>query len=174
MAAVARERGYQVSIHAIGDRANREALGILRGHERPRIEHAQIVALEDIDAFEGAIASMQPTHATSDMNMAEERVGPERIKGGYAWKSLLDRGVVIAAGSDFPVESHKPLWGFYAAVTRTDHDGNPPGGWYAGEAMTRMQALRAFTWGAAFAAFEEDRAGTLMPGQRAGRSTSTS
>lgn len=167
IADVAKSRGYQVAIHAIGDRGVRESLAILRGHDRPRIEHAQIIAFDDLDAFEGVIASMQPTHATSDMNMAEDRVGPNRIMGGYAWASLLRRGVVVAAGSDFPVESHKPLWGFYAAVTRSDHDGNPPGGWTAHQAMTREEALRAFTWGAAYAAFEEERAGTLETGKRA-------
>ena len=163
------ENGYQVAIHAIGDRGNRESLKILKGMMRPRIEHAQVIAVKDIPLFKeyGVIASMQPTHATSDMNMAQKRVGAERIKGAYAWKTLLKQGTVIASGSDFPVESHKPLWGFFSAVARTDQDGKPKGGWYVNEAMTREQALRSFTWGSAYAAFEEETSGTLAPGMRA-------
>ena len=100
---------------------------------RPRIEHAQVIALEDIPRFArlGVIASMQPTHATSDMNMAEDRVGAERIKGAYAWRKLLDAGARLAGGSDFPVELPNPFPGLYAAVTRQDRDGRPPGGWYS-------------------------------------------
>lgn len=159
-------KGFQIAIHAIGDRANREALEILKGLDRGRIEHAQVVAVDDIPKFRqyGVIASMQPTHATSDMNMAEQRVGPERIKGAYAWRKMLDAGVAFAGGSDFPVESHKPLWGFYAAIARQDHDGNPPGGWRAEEKLTRAEALAAFTSGAAYAGFDENRLGRLAPG----------
>ena len=134
---------------------------------RNRIEHAQIIALDDIARFSelGIIASIQPTHATSDMNMAEERVGPERIKGGYAWRHLLDSGAVIASGSDFPVELPNPFLGLYAAVTRQDADGVPDGGWYADQALTRAEALYSFTLGAAFAAHQEDRLGSLEAGK---------
>lgn len=170
----ANSRGFQVGIHAIGDRANRDALDafaqIQGGRPSPlrnRIEHAQVIALEDIGRFAelGIIASMQPTHATSDMNMAEDRVGPERIRGGYAWRRLLDSGAVIAAGSDFPVELANPFHGLSAAVTRKDRDGLPEGGWYADQALTREEALRAFTLDAAYAAHQEDRLGSLEPGK---------
>ena len=113
----------------------------------------------------GVIASMQPTHATSDMNMAEDRVGPERIKGAYAWRKFLDAGVVIASGSDFPVELANPFHGLYAAVSRQDRAGLPEGGWYAEESLTRAEALHSFTLGAAYAALQEDRLGSLEPGK---------
>ena len=167
--------GYQTNIHAIGDRANRVALNAFEnvrdslGNQglRHRIEHAQVVSLEDIPRFGelNIIASMQPTHATSDMNMAEDRVGPERIKGAYAWQRFLDQGTVIAAGSDFPVEHVNPFYGLYSAVTRQDHQGNPEGGWYPGQAMTREEAFRAFTIDAAYAAHQEDRLGSLEEGK---------
>ena len=108
---------------------------------------------------------MQPIHATSDKNMAEDRIGPDRIKGGYAWRRLLDSGAVIAAGSDFPVELPNPFLGLYAAVTRQDREGHPPGGWYTDQALTRAEALHAFTMGAAYAALREDRLGSLEPGK---------
>jgi predicted amidohydrolase YtcJ len=110
---------------------------------------------------------MQPTHATSDMNMAEDRVGSERIQGAYAWQTFLDQGTVIAAGSDFPVENVNPFFGLYSAVTRKDHGGMPPGGWYSEQAMSRIEALRAFTIDAAYAAHQEDVLGTLEPGKKA-------
>ncbi len=166
--------GFQVGIHAIGDLGNRMALDAFEKAQsgkasphRNRIEHAQIIALDDIARFSelGIIASIQPTHATSDMNMAEERVGPERIKGGYAWRHLLDSGAVIASGSDFPVELPNPFLGLYAAVTRQDTDGDPDGGWYADQALTRAEALHSFTLGAAFAAHQEDRLGSLEAGK---------
>ncbi|HUW51929.1 MAG TPA: amidohydrolase [Rhodanobacter sp.] len=167
--------GYQVAIHAIGDRANREVLDSyaaaykLHGGEnlRNRVEHAQIVSLEDIPRFVSLrlIASMQPTHATSDMNMAEDRIGHERIKGAYAWRRFLQQGTVIAGGSDFPVESPNPFYGLYSAVTRQDHAGNPPGGWYPDQRMTRIEAFRAFTLDAAWAAHQEKNLGTLEPGK---------
>ncbi|MCS7155020.1 MAG: amidohydrolase [Bacteroidota bacterium] len=169
--------GFQVAIHAIGDRGNRVALEAIayalsrtgRRDLRPRIEHAQVVALEDIARFRelGVIASMQPIHATSDMYWAEQRVGPVRIRGGYAWRRFLDAGVRFAAGSDFPVEPVNPFWGIYAAVTRQDLQGWPPGGWYPDQRLTRLEALRAFTLGAAYAAFEEDLKGSLEPGKLA-------
>jgi len=168
-------KGFQANIHAIGDAGNRQVLDALEKaqneHEaydlRNRVEHAQIVALEDIPRFKelDIIASMQPTHATSDKNMAEDRVGPQRIKGGYAWKTFLEQGTVVAAGSDFPVEHSNPFFGLYSAVTRMDHDGNPEGGWYPNESLTREEALRAFTLDAAYAAHQEDILGTIESGK---------
>lgn len=166
--------GFQVGIHAIGDLGNRMSLDafdrVQRGRPSPlrnRIEHAQVISLEDLPRFRalGVIAAMQPTHATSDMNMAENRVGPERIAGAYAWRRLLDSGAVIAAGSDFPIEHANPFHGLYAAVSRQSRDGKPEGGWYADQAMTRAEALRSFTLDAAYAAHQEDRLGSLEPGK---------
>jgi predicted amidohydrolase YtcJ len=168
-------KGFQANVHAIGDRANRQVLeafenvrNSLGQHElRNRIEHAQIVSLQDIPRFKelGIIAAMQPTHATSDMNMAVDRVGEERIKGGYAWQTFLDQGTVVASGSDFPVEHVNPFYGLYSAVTRQDHQGNPEGGWYLSERMTRQQAFRSFTIDAAYAGHQEDVLGSLEPGK---------
>ena len=134
---------------------------------RNRIEHSQIIALDDIPRFAelGVIAAMQPIHATSDMNMAEDRIGPERILGSYAWRRLLDSGAVIASGSDFPVEKPNPFLGLYAAVTRQDGGGLPEGGWYMDPALTRAVALHSFTLAAAFAAHQEDRLGSLEAGK---------
>ena len=164
-------KGFQANIHAIGDAGNRQVLDALEKAQnehgdqglRNRVEHAQIVALEDIPRFKelNIIASMQPTHATSDKNMAEDRVGPQRIKGGYAWKSFLEQGTVVAAGSDFPVEHSNPFFGLYSAVTRMDHSGNPEGGWYPNESLTREEALRAFTLDAAYSAHQEDILGSV-------------
>ena len=167
--------GYQVNIHAIGDAANRQVLDAYQaayqavgGIElRNRIEHAQVVSLADIPRFKtlGLIASMQPTHATSDMNMAENRVGKERIKGAYAWQTMLKQGTVIAGGSDFPVESANPFFGLHAAVNRTDPNGKPIAGWHPEEAMTLPQAFRAFTLDAAYAQHQEKSIGSLEPGK---------
>ena len=171
---VANRKGFQVGIHAIGDLGNRMALDAFARAQggkasplRNRVEHAQIIALEDIPRFTelGVIASMQPVHATSDMNMAEDRVGPQRIKGGYAWRRLLDSGAVIASGSDFPVELPNPFHGLYAAVARQDRAGTPEDGWYADQAMTRAEALHSFTLAAAYAAHQEDRLGSLERGK---------
>jgi predicted amidohydrolase YtcJ len=107
---------------------------------------------------------MQPTHATSDMPWAQQRVGPDRIAGAYAWQKLKKAGARLAGGSDFPVESENPLLGFYAAVTRQDLFGRPAGGWRPEEKLTRAQALALFTSDAAYAAFEEDRRGRIAPG----------
>lgn len=170
----ANDSGFQVAVHAIGDLGNRMVLNAFDKAQqgrpsafRNRVEHAQIVALDDIPRFAelGLIASMQPIHATSDMNMAEDRVGPERILGGYAWRKMLDAGVVLASGSDFPVELPNPFLGLHAAVTRTDRGGQPAGGWYADQAMTRAEALHSFTLAAAYAAHQEDRLGSLEPGK---------
>ena len=173
----ARENGWQLWIHAIGDRGNREALDAFAaasravprpppGGDRPRVEHAQVVSPPDIPRFAagGVIASVQPTHATSDMDWAERRVGADRIRGAYAWRTLVRAGARLAGGSDFPVESENPLLGFYAAVTRQDPSGRPPGGWRADEALSRVEALALFTSDAAWAAFEEDRRGRIAPG----------
>ena len=172
--AKANEMGFQVGVHAIGDLGNRMALNAFDKAQggkpsplRNRVEHAQIISLDDIPRFAelGVIASMQATHATSDKNMAEDRIGPDRILGGYAWRRLLDSGAVIANGSDFPVELSNPFHGLYAAVTRQGRDGEPDGGWYADQALTRTEALHSFTLAAAFAANQEDRLGSLEPGK---------
>ncbi len=170
-------KGYQVAVHAIGDRANREVLDAfaavyeVQGGQalRNRIEHAQVVAPADLPRFRtlGLIASMQPTHATSDMNMAEDRLGHARMRGAYAWHSFLAQGTLVAAGSDFPVESPNPFYGLHAAVTRQDHAGRPPGGWYPAERMSLAQALRAFTLDAAYAGHAEKALGSLEPGKAA-------
>lgn len=167
--------GYQVNVHAIGDAANHQVLDAFEaayqaagGRQlRNRIEHAQVVALADIPRFRqlNLIASMQPTHATSDMNMAEERIGPERLKGAYAWRTFLKQGTRIAGGSDFPVESDNPFFGLHAAVTRTDHDNEPKGGWHPEQAMTLIEAFRAFTLDAAYAQHQERQIGSLEPGK---------
>ena len=173
------EHGYQVCTHAIGDRGNREVLDAYEraaasaarslANARFRIEHAQLLSPADIPRFAqfGVIASMQPTHCTSDMRWVETRVGAERARGAYAWQSLLEAGAVIAGGSDFPVESHNPFFGFHAAVTRQNQDGMPEDGWLPGERMTREQALRSMTIDAAYSAFMEDLTGSLTPGKRA-------
>jgi hypothetical protein len=168
------ELGLQPAIHAIGDRGNREALDAIAaapagGALPPRIEHAQVVALEDLPRFarQGVLASMQPTHATSDMYWAEDRVGPERIEGAYAWRTLRDSGAALACGSDFPVERANPFHGLHAAVARQDAEGWPEGGWRPTERMTREEALACFTRDAAAAAGMADEVGTLKPGLRA-------
>jgi predicted amidohydrolase YtcJ len=168
-------RGYQVAVHAIGDAANRQVLDAFEKlaakypvrTSRHRIEHAQVIALDDIERFAklGVIASVQPTHATSDMNMAEARVGPERIRGAYAWRKLLASGARLACGSDFPVESANPFLGLHAAVTRESPGGVPAGGWYPAEKMTLAEALRCFTLDAAYAGRSEERQGSLEPGK---------
>jgi hypothetical protein len=169
--------GYQVCVHAIGDRGNRltldgfeTAIKASGGKElRFRVEHAQVLASDDIARFAslGVIASMQPTHATSDMYWAEDRLGPERAQGAYAWKSLLNSGARLACGSDFPVESERPLLGFYAAITRQDAKGWPEGGWHPDQRLTRQEALKCFTLDAAYAAFEESSRGSIERGKLA-------
>jgi predicted amidohydrolase YtcJ len=169
--------GFQAGVHAIGDRANRVVIDALEAamaaHPdnpgRHRVEHAQIVHADDLRRFAelDIIAAMQPTHATSDMYWAEDRVGPQRILGGYAWRTLLDSGALLAFGSDFPVEEVDPRLGLFAAVARQDLDGWPEGGWYPDERVTREAALRGFTLDAAYAGFMEDLVGSLEPGKRA-------
>jgi predicted amidohydrolase YtcJ len=170
-------QGFQVATHAIGDAANRmvldayeAAFGAAGGaRHRFRIEHAQILAAEDVPRFKamGVIPSMQPTHCTSDMYWAEERLGAERAKGAYLWKTFLSQGVPVAGGSDAPVESIAVLPGLYAAVTRQDAKGWPEGGWHPEERVTITDALKMFASSAAFAAFEEEDRGTIAPGKRA-------
>lgn len=171
------QRGFQVNTHAIGDAANRLALdayaaafGPQGGADRRfRIEHAQVLSPQDVPRFKalGVIASMQPTHCTSDMPWAPVRLGPERIKGAYLWRTLLAQGVPVAGGSDAPVESIDPRLGLYAALTRQDRFGQPPGAWQPQERLSWDEALALFTTGAAYAAFEEGEAGQLTVGRRA-------
>jgi len=168
--------GFQVAVHAIGDRANAQVLGAIedlvptyKGDRRWRIEHAQIVDPADLPRFgrNGIIASMQPVHQTSDRLMAEARLGPARLSGAYAWASMLGAGARLAFGSDTPVESPNPFPGLGAAITREDQNGEPFGGWQPQERISREAALAGFTTGAAYAAFAEDRIGRLAPGYRA-------
>lgn len=170
--------GWQVATHAIGDRGNALVLdayeAALKDHPptrdpRLRIEHAQVVRRQDVARFAklGIIASMQPSHASDDMRWAEARLGPERVAGAYAWRWFVDADVRLAFGSDFPVEIVEPFWGIYAALTRADERGHPPGGWHPEHCLTLEETLRAFTAGAAYAAFLEDELGILKPGMRA-------
>lgn len=175
----ASKAGFQTCIHAIGDRANRQVLDIFERVQkeapgsralRMRDEHAQILSAADIPRFGklGVIASMQPTHCTSDMPWVPSRIGPARsAEGAYVWRKLIDSGAVIASGSDFPVEPPSPMLGFYAAVTRQDVGGTPPGGWAPDQRMTRIEALKSFTINAAYAAHMEKELGTLDPGKLA-------
>ncbi len=169
--------GFQVNVHAIGDNANQlvldsyEALIGMTGtrDQRHRIEHAQVLTFEDIMRFGelDVIPSMQAMHATSDKNMAQDRLGEVRIHGAYAWRKLLDAGAIIANGSDFPVEPANPFYGLHASVTRQDHDNEPPGGWFPEERLTLEEALLSFTLDAAYAAHQEEILGTLEPGKMA-------
>ncbi|MFO7565765.1 MAG: amidohydrolase [Enhygromyxa sp.] len=164
-------RGLQVATHAIGDLGIRTILDAYAHNQlgRPRVEHVQIIDLADIPRMAelGVIASMQPTHATSDMPWAPERVGPERIAGAYAWRRMLDAEIPLAFGSDFPVEQPSPLLGLHAAVTRQDLAGQPAGGWLPDQRLSMAEAIAAFTSGAAFAAGREAHLGRLAPGFRA-------
>jgi predicted amidohydrolase YtcJ len=167
--------GMQVAVHAIGDLANRITLNAFRRAQenvpsakdhRLRLEHAQVTALEDIPRFAplGIVLSMQPPHATSDMGWAETRVGPERIKGAYAWRSFLDTGVHFTLNSDFPGETLNPFFGMYAAETRQSPKGKPEDGWYPKQCLTREEVLNAYTVEAAYSGFEEDIKGKIAPG----------
>lgn len=168
---------FQLNFHAIGDRANRlalihfgEAFKQYPGNPmRHRIEHAQVIALDDIPKLKSlnVIPSMQPTHATSDKNMAEDRLGKQRLKGAYAWRTLLDQGSRIAFGSDFPVEKANPFHGLHAAVTRQDANNDPEGGWIPEESVSITEAFAGFTIDAAYAAFQEDILGTLDTNKKA-------
>jgi predicted amidohydrolase YtcJ len=170
--------GFQVAVHAIGDLANRITLKAyqralkqvpdVKDH-RLRLEHAQVVALEDINKFAplGIVLSMQPPHCTSDMLWAETRVGPERIKSAYAWRSFLNTGVHLTLNSDFPGETLNPFYGMYAAETRQTPEGNPKGGWYPEQCLTRKEVLPAYTFEAAYSGFEENIKGKIKTGMLA-------
>ena len=166
--------GFQIATHAIGDAANAQIISTYEqlhlkypGNRRWRIEHFQIVDPTDISRIAPAdiVASMQPTHQTSDRLMAEKRLGMNRLSGAYAWQTVLMRGGKLAFGSDFPVESPNPFPGLSAAISRQDVNGQPPGGWIPSERLTIGQALHAFTRGAAYAGFAEDKIGAIVPGE---------
>ena len=169
--------GFQVNSHAIGDHANKLVLDTYEkyikatktGALRHRVEHAQVLRIEDIPRFAelDVIAAMQATHATSDKNMAQDRLGPDRILGAYAWRKLLDANAVIAAGSDFPVESPNPFFGLHASITRQDHKNSPQGGWFADEKMTPLESFRSFTLDAAYSGHQENIIGSLAKGKKA-------
>ncbi|MBO9499329.1 MAG: amidohydrolase [Novosphingobium sp.] len=167
---------FQVAVHAIGDAANAEVLSAIgemsdtyAGDRRWRIEHAQIVDPADLPRFaeHGIVASMQPLHQTSDRTMAEARLGPDRLSGAYAWKSMEDEKVPLAFGSDAPVETPDPFAGIATAITREDANGQPFGGWHPEQVITREQALAAYTSGAAYAGFADGHFGQLVAGERA-------
>jgi predicted amidohydrolase YtcJ len=170
-------KGFQVNVHAIGDRANRVVLDEMEAalrevpvaDHRFRIEHAQILNSEDIPRFAklGVIPSMQASHQTSDMYWAGNRIGPVRLLGAYAWRSLLNSGVIIPNGSDFPVERVNPLISFHAAVARQDANDYPAGGWLPEQRMTRDEALKSMTIWPAYASFMEKEVGSLEPGKLA-------
>jgi predicted amidohydrolase YtcJ len=169
--------GFQLAFHAIGDRANRVALDVFEAvakanglrDRRDRIEHAQVVAPEDFPRFAklNVIASMQPSHQTTDMRWAEQRVGPDRVKGAYAWASLQKSGARLAFGTDYPVEPVSPMRGLYACVTRELPDGGPQGGWQPQEKISLDDCIRAYTSGSAYAQFEEGKKGELKLGKYA-------
>jgi predicted amidohydrolase YtcJ len=175
------DAGFQCAIHAIGDRANRIVLDVwegLRPSRAPRdpgdpppvrLEHAQILAPEDVPRVGGlgVVASMQPTHCTSDMPWAPERLGTARLAGAYAWRALVDAGALFAAGSDFPVESHDPRFGLFAAVTRRAPGSDPASAWSPDQRLSRDEALAAFTAAPAAASGDRGRLGTLSPGKLA-------
>jgi predicted amidohydrolase YtcJ len=177
VAVEALRRGFQVCTHAIGDRGNRVVLDAYEAalrevpvaDHRFRVEHAQILNHDDIPRFAklDVIPSMQAVHQTSDMYWAGERLGPSRLYGAYAWRSLLETGVVIPNGSDFPVEAVNPLLSFHSAVTREDANDWPPGGWHPEQRMTREEALKSMTIWPAYAAFQESMLGSLSPGKLA-------
>lgn len=167
--------GFQIALHAIGDAANRAALDAIAAARaangardaRHKIEHAQVVAPPDFARFKelGVIASMQPCHETTDMRWAQERVGPERAKGAYAWRSMQKAGVRLAFGTDYPVEPIDPMIGLYACVTRERPEGGPPGGWIPQEKISIGDCIDAYTAGSAYAEFEEANKGQLVPGK---------
>ena len=172
------QAGFQVCTHAIGDAANRSVLNAYEQAEkevpdahdlRLRIEHAQVLSPQDIPRFAklGVLASMQPTHCTSDMPWAEKRVGPQRISGAYAWRSVKDSGAHLPLSSDFPGETLNPFYGIYAAITRQDPQGNPSGGWHPEQKLTLEEALRGYTAEAAYAEFQESNKGSIEKGKLA-------
>jgi hypothetical protein len=164
-----------MALHAIGDRANRVTLDAFeaarkinhRPNTRHRIEHAQFVHRDDFPRFKelGVIASMQPSHVLSDMRWAPKILGPAREYQGYAWNSMLENGATLAFGTDYPVEVLNPFRGLYACLTREAESGGPEGGWLPEEKISIGECIRAYTWGSAYAEFEEHRKGTLAPGK---------
>ncbi len=168
------DAGFQANVHAIGDYANQLALDrfeslqteVQRKAGRHRIEHAQIVAPKDLPRFAKlhVLPSMQPTHATSDKNMAGDRLGVARLRGAYAWRSLVNDGNRIVGGSDYPVELANPFFGIHAAVTRQDQQNQPAGGWLPEQKLTLVEALRSFSVDAAYGAFQDQSMGSLAPG----------
>jgi len=176
LVAYAYNLGYQVSTHAIGDATNRQVIDayekVLTENPRDarlRIEHFQCADPADIARAVklGIIPSMQSIHATSDMLVVEDRWGAERMKGAYAWRTILDLGGIIANGSDAPVELVNPFHGFYASVTRQGRNGSPEGGWYPAQCMTREEALKSFTIWGAYAMFDDNIKGSLKAGKLA-------
>jgi predicted amidohydrolase YtcJ len=177
VATKALKAGFQVNTHAIGDRGNRVALDAIEAalaavpatDHRFRVEHAQILSYADIPRFAklGVIPSMQASHQTSDMYWAGTRLGVARLPGAYAWRSLIDAGVIVPNGSDFPVEYVNPLISFHAAISRQDANDWPPGGWYPEQRMTRDEALKSMTIWPAYAAFQEKELGSITPGKYA-------
>lgn len=174
------DAGFQVAVHAIGDKANSivleafidafKAKGITgKNDKRFRVEHAQVIRLPDFALFGqyDVIASIQSTHATSDMRWAAQRLGPDRLNGAWATNRFLKAGARIANGSDFPVEDPNPIYGFYAAFTRQDHAGNPPGGFLPDQVLSRARALESFTLDGAYASFEESKKGSITVGKLA-------
>lgn len=172
----AMERGFQIAVHAIGDAGNREALDFLErmfaahpqtADERHRIEHAQVLHPDDIPRFAelGVIASMEPPHAMEDKAWAEERLGPERITGAYAWRSLLESGARLTFNADNPGSDHDIFYGLHSAITRQDKEQQPEGGWYPEQAVTVDEALRAYTKWSAYAGFRDDETGVIAPGR---------
>jgi predicted amidohydrolase YtcJ len=171
--------GFNMRIHCIGDGANRTAInayeralnatGIDGKKARFALEHCQVLTADDVPRLAklGIVASMQPLHATEDMNFAEARIGPERLKYAYIWSDLLDLGVVVATGTDYSVSPYNPFYTLHAAVTRQDRENNPPGGWIPEQAMTREEALRAATMAGAYAMFSEDILGSIEVGKLA-------
>jgi len=171
--------GFNMRIHCIGDAANRNAInayeralkatGIDGKKARFALEHCQVLTAEDVPRLAklGIVASMQPLHATEDMHFAESRIGPERLKYAYIWRTLLDLGVVVATGTDYSVSPYNPFYTLHAAVTRQDRENNPPGGWIPEQAMTREEALSAATMGGAYVMFAEDILGSIEVGKLA-------
>ena len=177
VATPAHQARFQINTHAIGDRGNRLVLdayeaalkAVPTADHRFRVEHAQILNFDDVSRFAhlGVIPSMQASHQTSDMYWAAARLGAQRLLGAYAWRSLLNTGVVVPNGSDFPVEQVNPLISFHSAVSRQDARDWPPGGWYPAERMTREEALKSITIWAAYSGFQEKVLGSLTPGKYA-------
>ncbi len=171
------DKGFQLCVHAIGDRANSIVLSAyakafqerrVSGSDlRFRVEHVEVLDPADVRRFHelGVLPSMQPTHCTSDMPWIVDRLGPARVKDASVWSSLLNDGNIIPGGSDFPVESPNPLLGIYAAITRQDLEGRPDTGWFAGQCMTRDEALKSFTLWGSYSAFQEDRKGSIEVGK---------